>query len=252
MRFTVVTLFPEMFESVLGTSLLGKASETGAIEVEFVDPRDFTTDRHRTVDDAPYGGGPGMVMKPEPLLAALEAASERGVERGWGKAHRVLMTPGGNPLDQLRVQALSKFEHLVIVCGRYEWFDERVSELAIDEELSMGDFVITGGELAAMTVIDAVARYVPGVLGDAASTDEESFSQPLLEYPQYTRPAEFRGLSVPAVLTSGDHGRIRAWRREMSLARTAERRPDLLARHALDELERDLFARSGRDWARRT
>jgi len=252
MRFTVVTLFPEMFESVLAASLLGKARAAGTIDVAFVDPREFTSDRHRTVDDAPYGGGPGMVMKPEPLVAALEAAAARGQERGWASPHRVLMTPSGAQFTQRRARQLSECEHLVLVCGRYEGIDERVTELMIDEELSIGDFVITGGELAAMTVIDAVARYVPGVLGDATSTDEESFSQPLLEYPQYTRPPVFRGLEVPSILMSGDHARIRQWRREMAIARTAERRQDLLAQHMFDDLECELFARSGRDWAKRT
>jgi tRNA (guanine37-N1)-methyltransferase len=234
MRFTVVTIFPEMFASVLEASILGRARAAGLLEVDFVDPRDFTSDRHRTVDDAPYGGGPGMVMKVEPLVAAIESIA--------GDSHRVLMTPGGAPLDQQRVRALAGKRHLVLVCGRYEGIDERVSELAIDEELSLGDFVLTGGELAAMAVIDAVARYLPGVLGESASTDEESFSASLLEYPQYTRPARFRDLEVPVVLTSGDHERIRRWRRARSLERTARRRPDLWARHRLTAEDRGLLA----------
>jgi tRNA (guanine37-N1)-methyltransferase len=238
MRFTVVTIFPEMFASVLEASILGRARTAGLIEVDFVDPRDFTTDRHRTVDDAPYGGGPGMVMKVEPLVAAIESVTANGGEA----PHRVLLTPTGAPLEQRRVRALAGRGHLVLVCGRYEGIDERVSELAIDEEISLGDFVLTGGELAAMTLIDAVARYVPGVLGEAASTDEESFSAALLEYPQYTRPARFRDREVPAVLTSGDHERIRRWRRARSLERTARRRPDLWARHRLGDEDRTLWA----------
>lgn len=246
MRFTVVTIFPEMFASVLEASILGRARAAGLIEVDFVDPRDFTSDRHRTVDDAPYGGGPGMVMKVEPLVAAIESIG--------GDPHRVLMTPGGAPLDQQRVRSLAGTQHLVLVCGRYEGIDERVSELAIDEEISLGDFVLTGGELAAMAVIDAVARYVPGVLGESASTDEESFSASLLEYPQYTRPASFREREVPAVLTSGDHERIRRWRRARSLERTARRRPYLWARHRLTAEDRTLLAEqpeldvAGRTW----
>jgi tRNA (guanine37-N1)-methyltransferase len=230
MRITVVTLFPEMFDSPLAASLLGKARAAGLIEVDFVNPRDFTTDRHRTVDDAPYGGGPGMVMKPDPLVAAIESAAGRGPE----PAHRILFSPAGAPLAQRRVRELAAAPHLVLVCGRYEGIDERVSRLAVDEELSLGDFVLSGGELAAMVVIDAVARLVPGVLGDIASTHEESFSDDLtLEYPQYTRPPEFRGLVVPDILLAGHHERVRAWRRREALVRTALRRPDLLRRRPL-------------------
>ncbi len=232
MRFTVVTLFPEMFESVLGASMLGRARERGLVQVDFVNPRDFTHDRHRTADDSPYGGGPGMVMKVEPLVAAIEAA---------GAGHRVLLSPGGAPLVQARVRALAGLDHIVLVCGRYEGIDERVTEECIDEELSLGDFVLTGGELGALTIIDAVSRYVPGVLGEATSTDEESFSDGLLEYPQYTRPQEFRGRAVPEILLSGDHGKIRAWRRRQSLLRTARRRPELFARAALESSFADVL-----------
>lgn len=220
MRFTVVTLFPDLFGSFLDASLLGKARAAGVVTVDFVDPRAFTTDKHRSVDDAPYGGGPGMVMMAPPLLAAIEAA---------GPGHRVLMTPAGAPLTQRRVRELAARDHVVLVCGRYEGIDERVTELAIDESISIGDFVLTGGEPAAMAVIDAVSRYVPGVLGEAASVDDESFSDGLLEYPQYTRPAAVRGLGVPDVLQGGNHGAIAAWRQAQSLARTADVRPDLLA-----------------------
>ncbi|MBT8495982.1 MAG: tRNA (guanosine(37)-N1)-methyltransferase TrmD, partial [Deltaproteobacteria bacterium] len=222
------------------------------IEVELIDPREFTSDRHRTVDDAPYGGGPGMVMKPEPLIDAIEAAATRGAERGWPEPRRMLMSPAGAPLTQVRVRELAGGGHLVLVCGRYEGIDQRVVDLCIDEEVSLGDFVLTGGELAAMAIVDAVARYVPGVLGDATSTEEESFSQPLLEYPQYTRPAEYRERRVPETLMSGDHARIGRWRRQEALRRTAERRPDLLAEHVIDDEERKLLRSSGADWAART
>lgn len=239
MRFTVVTLFPEMFESFLGASLLGKAREAGILDVSFVDPREFATDKHRTVDDAPYGGGHGMVMKAPPLLAAIERAV------GQGDAHRVLLTPVGAPLEQHRVRELARHEHLVLVCGRYEGIDQRVSDLAIDEELSIGDYVLTGGEPAAMVVIDAVARYVPGVLGEAASVEDESFSEPLLEYPQYTRPAEVEGRGVPAVLSSGNHAAVERWRRGQSLRRTADRRPDLMAARRLAPADEELLGEAG-------
>ena len=254
MRVSIVTLFPELFDSPLATSLLGKARAAGLVEVDFVNPRDFTTDRHRTVDDAPYGGGPGMVMKPDPLVAAIEhaAGAGQGTPPGLGtpedqapgrplegRAHRILLTPVGAPIDQARVRALAARPHLVLVCGRYEGIDERVSRVAIDEELSLGDFVLSGGEIAALALIDAVSRLVPGVLGDCASTEEESFSDGLtLEYPQYTRPPEFRGLAVPDVLLGGNHARVRTWRRREALRRTAARRPDLLRRRSLDAVDR--------------
>jgi tRNA (guanine37-N1)-methyltransferase len=191
--------------------------------VHFTNPRDFTADRHRTVDDAPYGGGVGMVMKPDILVAAIEGATA-----ARGPAHRILLTPVGAPLRQARVRELGKLSRILLVCGRYEGIDERVTELAVDEELSLGDFVLTGGEVAAMALIDAVSRYVPGVLGESTSTEDESFSAGLLEYPQYTRPPEFRGRRVPEVLLSGNHERIRQWRLAESERRTRERRPELL------------------------
>ncbi|MBL9016385.1 MAG: tRNA (guanosine(37)-N1)-methyltransferase TrmD [Myxococcales bacterium] len=238
MKFTVVTILPELIEPALTAGVVGRAREAGVISVTTVNPRDFTSDRHRTVDDTPYGGGPGMVMKPEPLLAAIGAAA------GAPPAHRVLLSPAGARLTQGRVRELAKLPHLVLVCGRYEGIDERVIELAIDEELSLGDYVLSGGELGALVVIDACARLVPGVLGEPASADEESHSAGLLEYPHYTRPAklvapapppampgETRELDVPPVLQSGNHAAIAAWRRQQSLARTAARRPDLFAKH---------------------
>jgi tRNA (guanine37-N1)-methyltransferase len=229
-RISVVTLFPEAFGSALDASLLGKARAAGLLTVDFVNPRDFTSDKHRSVDDAPYGGGPGMVMKAEPLVAAIESI---------GPAHRVLLTPGGAPLDQALVRELAARPHLVLVCGRYEGVDERVSQLAIDQEISLGDFILSGGELAALAVIDAVSRLVPGVLGEMASTEEESFSDGAsLEYPQYTRPLDFRGLEVPDILVGGHHEKVRVWRRREALRRTAARRPDLLARRRLPSADR--------------
>jgi tRNA (guanine37-N1)-methyltransferase len=252
MRFTVVTIFPEMFASVLEAGVVGRAITAGALEVGFVNPRDFTSDRHRTVDDTPYGGGPGMVMKAEPLVAAIAAASQRGEP-----PHRILLAAAGRPLDQQRVRELAGLPHLVLVCGRYEGVDQRVVEVAIDEEISVGDFVLTGGELGAMSIIDAVARHVPGVLGEAASTVEESFSEGLVEYPQYTRPIELPaalgGLAVPEILQSGHHERIRRWRRQQALARTARRRPDLLAEHRFTDEDRRLWSElAAAEPARRT
>ena len=223
MIFEVLTLFPEMFSSVMSTSLLGKAVEKGALTVHLTDPRTFTTDKHHSVDDTPYGGGAGMVMRPEPVVAAVEHAVA-----ARGPAHRVLLGPAGRPLTHARVRELAEIDRLLLVCGRYEGIDDRVRQLVIDEELSIGDFVLSGGEAAAMAVIDAAARFIPGVLGDATSTDEESFAAGLLEAPHYTRPAEFRGLAVPEVLLSGHHEKIRAWRAAESLARTQQVRPDLL------------------------
>ena len=235
-RFTVVSILPELVDTALAVGVIGRARATGALAVAFVNPRDFTHDRHRTVDDTPYGGGPGMVMKCEPLVAAIDAAV------AGEPAHRVLLTPAGAPLTQARVRALAAHPHVVLVCGRYEGVDERVIETAIDEQLSLGDFVLTGGELGAAAIIDAVARLMPGVLGDAASADDESFSAGLLEYPQYTRPAEFRGRPVPPILAGGNHEAIRRWRRGQALRRTARRRPELFARIRLDKADDKLLA----------
>jgi len=255
-KFSVVTILPELIEPALSAGVVGRAREAGVITVETVNPRNFTTDRHRTVDDTPYGGGPGMVMKAEPLLAAIAKAAGEGEARGEDagashatpRAHRILMTPAGRPLTQARVRELAKLPHVVLVCGRYEGIDERVIELAIDEEISIGDYVLSGGELGALVVIDACARFVPGVLGEASSTDEESHSAGLLEYPQYTRPPKLVAsrdgqpveLEVPAVLSSGNHAAIAAWRRVQSLTRTARRRPDLFARHRMTAADRKL------------
>jgi tRNA (guanine37-N1)-methyltransferase len=234
--FEVVTLFPEMFASVVGASIIGKAQEKGALQVYLTDPRSFTTDKHHSVDDTPYGGGAGMVMRPDPLVAAIEA-----VESARGKAHKILLAPTGAPLVQATVARLAKLPRLMLVCGRYEGMDERVRAFC-DEELSIGDYVLTGGELAAMVVVDAVARRLPGVLGNADSAVDESFEAGLLEHPQYTRPAVFRAAAVPEALLSGNHARIRRWRRLQSLLRTRDRRPDLFAQLTLSDEDRALLA----------
>lgn len=200
-----------------------RASEAGLVEFRMVNPRDFTTDKHNTTDDRPFGGGPGMVMKPEPLFAAIESIQTP-------ESRVILMTPSGKPFEQVDARRLAdESEHLIILCGHYEGIDERVREALVDEEISIGDYVLTNGVLSAAVVIDAVARLRPGVLGGGAiATEDESFSSGLLEFPQYTRPSEFRGMKVPEILFGGDHGKIAKWRHEQALQRTNERRPDLL------------------------
>jgi len=224
MRIDVLTLFTEMFPPIIGASMLGRAQAAGALEVNLYDLRDWTHDFHRTVDDEPYGGGPGMVMLAKPLVEAIEeiqAADPR-------PAHVVFFTPAGAPLTQRRCGELAAdFERLLLVCGHYEGIDERAYAWA-DEEISIGDYVLTGGELPALVLIDAVTRLLPGVLGHEDSARDESFMEGLLEYPQYTRPADFRGMMVPDVLLSGHHANIATWRREQALQRTRRRRPDLL------------------------
>ena len=225
MEVAVLTLFPRMVAGPLAESLLGKAQEKGLLRAQVMDIRDYATGKHRATDDVPYGGGAGMVMKPEPLVAAIEAA--RVALPG---ARVVLLSPQGTPFDQRKAEELRAREKLVLVCGRYEGVDERVLAY-VDEELSLGDFVLQGGEVAALAVIEAVARLVPGVLGNEQSAATESFSgEMVLEGPQYTRPPEFRGVAVPAALLSGDHARIARWRRRQALLRTRDRRPDLFAR----------------------
>ena len=227
-RFVIVTLFREFFDGPLQASLLGRAIGRGDITVDMIDPRDFTTDKHRTVDDTPYGGGPGMVLKPGPMVSAIEAARELAPGASvW------LLCPSGRPFSSAVVRELAGEPGMILVCGRYEGYDERIRTF-VDGELSIGDYVLTGGEPAAFVVIDAVARYVPSVLGNEASTTEESFSDGFLEYPQYTRPASYRGLDVPEVLLSGHHGEIAGWRRDQALRRTQERRPDLLPEEVTD------------------
>lgn len=217
-RVHVITIFPEYFESPLATSLVGQAQAAGIIDIEVVDVRRYADPPHYKVDDAPFGGGPGMVMKPEPLARALDRL---------GHTHRILMTPSGAPLGQATIDRWAAYETLTLVCGRYEGVDERVAEHLIDEEVSLGDFVMLGGEPAALAIVEAVVRLLPGVVGNPDSTSHESFRDGLLEEPQYTRPAVFRGWEVPAVLRSGDHTRIAAWRAEQRARRTRERRPDL-------------------------
>lgn len=223
LTFTVITIFPQMFASFLGHSILKRAQEKNLVKINLIDLRDYTTDKHRMTDDYPYGGGQGMVMKPEPLVAAIEAARKTNPQ-----ARIVLLAPHGRVFRQSEAQRLAGENEIVLLCGRYEGLDERVKAF-IDEEISVGDYTLSGGEPAANIVIDAVTRLIPGVLGNENSTVEESFSDGLLEYPQYTRPEEFRGMKVPEVLLSGDHQRIKDWRREKSLAITRQRRPDLIA-----------------------
>ena len=221
MKIDVLTLFPGMFPGPLDESIIKRACESGRLRLGIHDLRDYAHDRHRKVDDRPFGGGPGMLMKPEPLFEAVEALR--------GHTARVILTsPAGRPFRQEIARELAGEEHLLLVCGSYEGFDERVRESLADDELSIGDYVLTNGALPAMVLIDAVTRLLPGVLGDDESALDESFSERLLEYPQYTRPAEFRGMNVPEVLLSGDHAAIEKWRREQAKVQTRRRRPDLL------------------------
>ena len=244
MTVDIVTIFPAMVEPLVAAGILKRAIDRGTLDVKLRDLRDFTTDRHRVVDDVPYGGGPGMVMKPEPFFRALDAIE---AERGTPLAV-ILTSPQGTRLTQPVAQRLSTVEHLVLLCGRYEGFDDRVRERAT-EEISIGDYVLTGGELPALVILDAVARYVPGVVGDEQSVAEDSFSRGLLDFPQYTRPAEVGDLRVPDVLLSGNHAEIRKWRKREALTRTLERRPDLWAEAVLDEEELEILKelRHGRD-----
>ncbi len=225
MRIDVLTLFPEVFEPFVGASILGRAVDAGVVEIGLTNYRDFTHDRHRSVDDSPFGGGPGMVMMCGPVFEAVEHLRTRRP----GAPIPILLTPQGERFDQSIARELAAQEWVILLCGHYEGFDERIRQGLGARELSVGDYVLSGGEPAAMVVMDAVVRLLPGALGHEDSAETDSFTGGLLEYPQYTRPREFRGMSVPDVLLSGDHARIEAWRREQSLARTRERRPDLLA-----------------------
>ncbi len=236
MRFDIVTIFPEMVRQAVAAGIIGRAIERGTLNVEVHDLRSFTTDRHHVVDDVPYGGGPGMVLKPEPIFRALDAIEADG----GAKPVVVLTSPQGTRVSQPVVERLARAARLVVICGRYEGVDERVRS-RVHEEVSIGDYVLSGGELPALVIVDAVARLVPGVVGDEQSVAEDSFSRGLLDFPHYTRPAEWEGAKVPDVLLSGNHAAIRRWRKREALARTVARRPDLLADAALDDEERELL-----------
>lgn len=236
LRLHVLTIFPDIFTSPLQQSILKRAQEKSLVRVDVHDLRRFTCDRHRSTDDDPYGGGPGMIMKPEPLVRGLEV-----LRAGEGRLHVVLTCPQGKPFTQRRARELASEEALLFICGRYGGVDDRVRAY-VDEELSIGDYVLTGGELAALVMMDAIIRLIPGVLGNEDSADDDSFAEALLDAPQYTRPREFRGQEVPAVLLSGDHQRIKRWRRREALRRTLERRPELLERALLTDEDRELLA----------
>lgn len=236
MRLDVLTLFPKMFSSPFEESILGRAIEKGLIQIRIINIRDFALDKHQVVDDTPYGGGQGMVMKVEPIARSIGSIKSEDPS-----ARVIYLTPQGKPFDQEQAQALASQAHLVFLCGRYEGIDERVRDLFVDEEISIGDYVLTGGELAAMVVIDAISRLLPGVLGSDRSAIEDSFFNSLLEYPQYTRPYDFRGSLVPEVLLSGNHLAISQWRQKEALKRTWVRRPDLLAKAPLSEEDRRIL-----------
>jgi tRNA (guanine37-N1)-methyltransferase len=231
--FELVTLFPELFDGFLRASLLGRAIVGGLVVVQRTNPRDFAPGRHRSVDDTPYGGGPGMILSVSPIAAALDDIQARR-----GPAHKILLSPRGRVVDQDKIRQLAAIPRLVLVCGRYEGFDERVGTVLCDEELSIGDYVLAGGELAAAVMIEAVARLLPGVLGSGLSAADESFSNGRLEYPQWTRPLDFRGRVVPPILLSGDHEAVARWRRREALRRTLVERPDLIVRHPPTKEER--------------
>jgi len=237
MKIQVISLFPDAFRPLVDLGVTGRAIRAGQVELEILNPRDFAQNRHRTVDDRPYGGGPGMVMAVEPLRSAIRQAREKGQDAPVG-----LMSPQGRKLDQEVVRQLAQRKNLILVCGRYEGVDERLIELEIDEEWSVGDYVLSGGELAAAIVVDAVTRLLPGVLGDDDSAVEDSFSEGLLDWPHFTRPETVDGLDVPSVLLSGDHRAIARWRRKQALGRTWKRRPELLKTMILTEEDRLLLA----------
>jgi tRNA (guanine37-N1)-methyltransferase len=239
MRIDIVTLFPGLVEPALGQSMIGRARARGLVDIRVSDLRDYAGGRHRVTDDAPFGGGGGMILKPEPLFAAVEALSTPG-------ARVILMDPRGRRFSQAVARELAAMRHLILLAGRYEGVDERVGERLADDRMSIGDYVLTGGELPALVVADAVTRLLPGVLGGDQAAEHESFTDGLLEPPQYTRPEEYRGARVPAVLLSGDHARIARWRRTQAIYRTWRARPDLLADAALSDVERQLVDRFAR------
>ena len=238
MKFDIITIFPEIFNAYLNESIIKRAVNKKIIEAKVHNLRDFTADRHRTVDDYPYGGGPGMVMKPEPFFNAVETIKSDGIPR-----RTIMLSPQGKVFNQGMALSMSKeSQGLILICGRYEAVDERVRENLVDEEISIGDYILTGGELPALVIIDTVARLIPGVLGDERSNEEESFTWGILDYPQYTRPPEFRGLKAPEVLLSGNHKDISNWRRKEALRRTILKRPDLIGRALLTDKDHKLVS----------
>lgn len=230
MKISILTIFPEMFDSVFSSSILGRAREQGLIEIELIDIRPFSQCKHKNTDDYPFGGGAGMVMTAQPIMDAMASVTGDGFT-----GRRIYMGPRGRTLTTAMARELAKEDRLVLLCGHYEGVDQRALDTCVDEEISIGDYILTGGELAAMVLTDCVARFIPGVLGSAESPEEESFSDELLEYPQYTRPRELNGMAVPEVLLNGDHAKIRAWRRKESLKATMRFRPDLLEKAVLDK-----------------
>lgn len=242
-RFDVLTLFPEMFEGWLQTSILKRAHEKGLIETQVTNFRQFATDKHQIVDDAPYGGGDGMVLKPEPLFRAVTSLCTRTTE----SPEVILLSPQGQPYTQQKAVELSQKKHLILLCGHYAGFDERIRNHLATQEISIGDYVLTGGELPAMILIDSISRQIPGVLGNQASAATDSFADGLLEYPQYTRPSTYQGHQVPDVLLSGHHERIEQWRRKQSLRRTWQRRPELLASAPLDSEDQAFLAQLAKE-----
>ncbi|HEU4963045.1 MAG TPA: tRNA (guanosine(37)-N1)-methyltransferase TrmD [Bacilli bacterium] len=242
MRIDIVTIFPDMFEGVIGSSILGRARQQELVDIRLVDFRAFSNNKHNTVDDTPYGGGGGMVLKPDPIFAAVESLMEEG------KRPRVVLTcPQGEVYSQAKALEFAAEEHLVIIAGHYEGYDERIRQHLITDEISIGDYVLTGGELPAMVIVDSVTRLLPGVLGNETSAVLDSFREGLLEYPHYTRPAEFQGLGVPEILMSGHHANIERWRRKESIRRTLLRRPDLLERAELTADDLKLLAEVKRE-----
>ena len=235
MKIDYLTLFPEMFEGVLNHSILKRAQDKGIINVNTINFRDYSINKHNQVDDYPFGGGQGMVLKPEPVFNAMEDINRNGHTRV------ILMCPQGRPFTQEIAQELSEAKHIVFICGHYEGYDERIRKHLVTDEISMGDYVLTGGELPAMTMTDAIVRLIPGVLGNQASHQDDSFSDGLLEFPQYTRPREYKNMSVPEVLLSGNHAHIDQWRHEQKLIRTYEKRPDLLEQYPLTEKDREIL-----------
>lgn len=247
MRADIITIFPGLFPGPLGEGIIGRAIERGLLDLRVHDLRDFAEGPHRQVDDEPFGGGGGMVLKPEPLFAAVEAVRAELSHDGVSAGPVVLLSPQGDTLRQERAEELARGAQMTLLCGRYEGIDERVREHLVDGELSIGDYVLTGGELPAMVVVEAVTRLQPGALGDAEAAGRDSFSEGLLDYPQYTRPAEFRGHAAPEVLRSGNHQAIAEWRRRQSLLATARKRPDLLARRTLSDEERTFLENPTRE-----